>query len=124
VEELLAPESISHIPAWGMPNNRMGLKQLIASFRLAFPDLHCTLEDEIGENDKFAAHWTMRGTHMGSFLGNPPTGRMIVAKGIIFARTEKGRIVEDWILVDQMGILQQLGVVPPAGGAQMRKRDE
>jgi steroid delta-isomerase-like uncharacterized protein len=124
VEELLAPDSITHIPAWGMPNNRMGLKQLIASFRAAFPDLHCTVEDVIREGDKFAAHWTMRGTHKGSFFGNPPTGRTIVAKGIIFALIENGRIIEDWILVDQMGMLQQLGVVPPAGGAQVRKEDQ
>lgn len=115
VEELLAPDSIIHIPAWGMPNNRMGLKQLIAIFRAAFPDLHCTVEDEIREGDRFAAHWTIRGTHMGSFLRNPPTGRTIEAKGIIFARTEKGRIVENWILIDQFGLLQQLGVVPPPG---------
>lgn len=124
MEELLAPDSITHIPAWGMPNNRMGLKQLIASFRLAFPDLHCTVEDEIREGDKFAAHWTMRGTHKGSFFGNPPTGRMIVAKGIIFARTANGRIIEDWILVDQFGILQQIGVVPPPRDVQVQKEDQ
>ena len=116
VEDLLAPDSISHITAWGLPNNRMGLKQLIASFRLAFPDLHCTVEDEIREGDKFAAHWTMRGTHKGSFLGNPPTGRPVEVQGIIFARTENGRIVEDWTLIDQLGILQQIGLVPPPAG--------
>ncbi len=82
-------------------------------FRSAFPDLHCTVEDEIGEGDKLAAHWTMRGTHKGPFLGNPPTNRPIVVQGISFARTENGRIVEDWTLVDQMSILQQLGLIPP-----------
>jgi steroid delta-isomerase-like uncharacterized protein len=116
VEELLAPGNITHAPAWGIPNNRMGFKQLIAGFRTAFPDLHCTVEDEIRERDKFAAHWTMRGTHNGLFLGNLPTGRPVEVQGIIFACTENGRIVEDWILLDQMGVLQQLGVVPPPRG--------
>jgi predicted ester cyclase len=94
---------------------------LIASFRLAFPDLHCTIEDEIREVNKFAAHWTMRGTHKGPFLGNQPSGRTMVAKGIIFARTENGRIVEGWILVDQMGMLQQLGIIPPPRDVQVQK---
>ena len=115
------PDSIIHIPAWGMPDNRTGLKQLIASLRLAFPDLHCTIEDEIGEVNKFAAHWTMRGTHKGPFLGNQPTGRTIMAKGIIFARTENGRIIEDWILIDQMGMLQQLEIIPPPRDVQVQK---
>lgn len=124
VDELLAPGSITHIPAWGMPNNRMGLKQLIASFRAAFPDLHCTIEDEIHEGDRLAAHWTMHGTHQGQFLGNPPTGRPVEVQGIIFARTAGGRIVEDWILIDQLGMLQQLGIVPPSRDVQVQKEDK
>jgi steroid delta-isomerase-like uncharacterized protein len=113
VDELVAADSVSHTLSWAMPGSRMGLKQLIATFRTALPDLHCTVEDEIYEEDKFAAHWTMRGTHQGPFLGNRPTGRPVVVQGIIFARTADGRIVEDWTLVDQLGVLQQLGLVPP-----------
>jgi steroid delta-isomerase-like uncharacterized protein len=116
VDELMAHESITHIPAWGMPASRLGLKLFIASLRTAFPDLHCTIEDEILEAGRLAAHWTMRGTHQGSFLGNQPTGRPVEGQGTIFARIENGRIVEHWILVDQMGLLQQLGIVPPPSG--------
>ncbi|MCW5852692.1 MAG: ester cyclase [Anaerolineae bacterium] len=116
VEELLTPDSITHIPAWGLPHSRTGLQQLIASLRLAFPDLHCALEDEIREGERCAAHWTVRGTHTGLFLGNPATGKPIVAQSIIFARTADGRIVEGWLLIDQFGILQQLGIVPPPRG--------
>jgi steroid delta-isomerase-like uncharacterized protein len=116
VDELVAADGVSHTLSWGISGSRMGLKQLIANFRSAFPDLHGTVEDEIREGDKFAAHWTMRGTHKGRFLGNPPTGRSVVVQGIIFAHTENGRIVEGWTLVDQFGILQQLGLVPPPAG--------
>jgi steroid delta-isomerase-like uncharacterized protein len=123
VDELVAADRISHTLSWAMPGSRMGLKQLIATFRTAFPDLHCTVEDEIREGDKFAAHWTMRGTQTGSFLGNPPTGRPVEVQGIIFARTADGRIVEDWMLVDQMGMLQQLGIVPPPRDVRVQKED-
>ena len=116
LEELLTPDSITHLQTSGFPNNRTGFKQLIASLRLAFPDLHCTVEDEISEGEKLASHWTMRGTHKGFFMGSQPTGRLINVQGLIFAHTADGRIVEGWILIDQMGMLQQLGMVPPQRG--------
>ena len=114
VDEVLSPDHNAHNDFGGAPNGPQGLKCLIAMFRNAFPDLHCTLEDEIRQGDKLAAHWTMRGTHNGLFMGNSPTGKSIEVQGIIFARTENGRIVEDWTLVDEMGILEQLGLVPPS----------
>jgi predicted ester cyclase len=89
---------------------------MIAHLRLAFPDLQCLVEDEIEQGDKLAALWTMRGSHNGSFLGNQPTGRPVVMQGFIFMRTANGQIVENWILIDQMDLLQQLGVVPPPRG--------
>ena len=107
-----------------MPNNRMGLKHLIAGFRAAFPDLHCTVEDEIIDGDRIAAHWTLRGTHEGAFLGSPPTGRTVEVQGIFFARTAGGRIVENWIVLDQLGMLQQLGIVPPPREVQPPVNDE
>ena len=116
VDELLSSDHFAHTAFGGAPNGPQGLKWLIAMFRTAFPDIHCTVEDEIRVADQFAAHWTMRGTHKGSFLGNPPTGRPVVVQGIIFARTENGQMVEDWTLIDELGILQQLGLVPPPSG--------
>ena len=112
LEELLAPDSSSTILTWRMLNNRMSLKQLITSYRLAFPDLNCIVGDEIRVGDKLAANWTMRGTHQGLFMGNPPTGKQMQVQGIIFARFEGGMIVEYLMLIDQLGLLQQLGIIP------------
>lgn len=116
VDELVSVASFIHIPGWGMPASRLGLKQMIANLRSAFPDLHCTVDDEIIEGDKIAAHWTMHGTHKGMYFGNPPTGKQVSSLGFIFARIVEGKSVENWILIDQMGLLQQLGVVPPSRG--------
>ena len=113
VDEVLTPDYFAHNAFGGTPNGPKALKWLITMFRTAFPDLHCTIEDEITQGNKFAAHWTMHGTHKGLFLGNPPTGRQVEVRGMIFARTANGRIVEAWTLIDQIGILQQLGLVPP-----------
>ena len=112
VEELLTPDHFAHNTFGGAPNGPQGLKCLIAMLLTAFPDLYCTVEDEINESDKLAAHWTMRGTHKGMFLGNPPTGRQVEVQGITFARVEEGMIVEYWMLIDQFGLFQQLGIIP------------
>ena len=117
VDELVSADLATYVSGWGLPAGRLGLKQMIANLRAAFPDLYCTVEDEIREGDKLAAHWTMRGTHRGSYLGNPPTGKQVSSLGIIFARIAEGKIVENRILIDQMGLLQQLGVVPPSRGS-------
>lgn len=69
------------------------------------------------------AHWTRGGTHKGLFLGHPPTGSPVEVQGIIFARISNDRIIEDWTLVDPMGILQQPGIVPPPRDIQVQKEN-
>jgi predicted ester cyclase len=116
VDELVSVDSTPHLPGWGMPANRLGLKQMIANLRVAFPDLYCTVDDEVEARNKAAALWTLRGTHKASFFGNLPTGRRVEVQGFFFARKANGRITEGWILIDQMSMLQQIGVVPPPRG--------
>ncbi len=113
VDDVLAPDYQAQVTIGGAPHGPEGLKITIAIFRTAFPDLLCTVEDEIHEGDRFSARWTMRGTHQGPVLGNPPTGKRISVLGLIFRRTMDGKVAEDWTLVDQMGMLQQLGLVLP-----------
>jgi predicted ester cyclase len=113
LDELVSVDAASHIAGWDVPVNRLGLKQMIVTLRAAFPDIDCTIEDEIDGGDKLAARWAMRGTHRGSLFGNRPTGRQIKVPGFIFAHTAGGRIIEEWILIDQVAMLQQLGIIPP-----------
>lgn len=113
VDELVGPAGVTHAGAWGVLRTRSELKRLIALLLTGFPDLQCSVDDEIGAGDKVAAHWTLRGTHTGPFLGSPPTQRSVVVQGVSFAQIANGQIVESWMLLDQMSILQQLGLVPP-----------
>jgi predicted ester cyclase len=116
VDELALVDAVSHTPGWGIPANRLGLRLLIANLRAAFPDLHCTVDDEIERDNRSAALWTLRGTHKGVFLGNMPTGRRIEVLGFVFIHMKDGHITETWLMIDQMGMLQQIGVVPPPTG--------
>jgi hypothetical protein len=67
----------------------------------------------VAEGDKVVVHFTFRGTHKGVFAGIPPTGKQVEMKGVQIARLVNEQIVEDWVIRDTMGLMQQLGVIPP-----------
>lgn len=93
------------------------VKRFMGEFRSAFPDFHTTIEDQIAEDDKVVTRWTMRGTHEGEFRGIAPTGKQISVTGIGIFRFSDGKVVESWDNFDQLGMMQQLGAVPPPEGA-------
>jgi steroid delta-isomerase-like uncharacterized protein len=116
VDEFFAPDYVSHNAPPGMPNDREGLKALVAMYVGAFPDLKVTSDFQLAEGDKVVMRWTARGTHTGELMGIPATGKRIEMTGISIQRIAGGKIVEEWDESDQMGMMQQLGVVPPPGG--------
>ncbi|HXZ05966.1 MAG TPA: ester cyclase [Ktedonobacteraceae bacterium] len=87
-------------------------KRSAGMYLAAFPDLHFAFEDYIAEGDQVVVRWTSTGTHKGELMGIPPTGKQFSATGIEIYRFEGGKIVEHWLASDQLGMLQQLGVVP------------
>ncbi len=91
------------------------LRQTAKVFRDAFPDLQFTAEDMIAEGEKVAARLTMSGTHQGEFMGVAPTGNRVEVTGIDIVRFEGGKIVEHWGNSDDLGMMQQLGVIPEPG---------
>jgi len=69
----------------------------------------------IAEEDKVVSRFTFQGTHTGEFMGIAPTGREVTVMQISIDRIADGKIVEHWGLVDQLSLLQQLGVGPLIG---------
>ena len=92
-----------------------GARQLVIELRAAFPDFEFRVADQIAEGDHVATCWTIYGTHRGRFQGIPASGRPIRMNGITMFRLAEGKLVEEWIAEDQLGVLQQLGVLPPPG---------
>jgi steroid delta-isomerase-like uncharacterized protein len=114
-ETFWAVDLIDHSPA--IPNQPAGVagaRQVFVSFKTAFPDLQFTIEDIVIEGDKVAWRWTSTGTNIGSMMGLPPTGKKATITGIEIYRIADGKIVERWGNFDQLGMLQQLGVIPTA----------
>jgi steroid delta-isomerase-like uncharacterized protein len=104
-----------YLPNWmlpGFPKSAEGLRQFVTTFRQGMPDLHLAIEDMVADGDRVAWRFTATGTHTGELLGIPLTNRPVNADGIVIARFEGGRYGEDWVNFDQLGMFQQLGVIP------------
>jgi len=116
VDELVSPDYIEHDPGFPQPvHGPEGLKQYFMVFRTAFPDTTITIEDMIAEGDTIAVRHTYRGTHKGDLMGMPPTGKQVTVTGIVIHRIADGKFVESWVNADNLGLMQQLGVVPTMG---------
>jgi steroid delta-isomerase-like uncharacterized protein len=111
VDELLAEDFVDHSPMPGVPPTRDGVKMLFAGLRLAFPDLRVTISEQIAENDRVATRKTFRGTHDGDFLGIPPSGRPVEFEVIDILTIEGGLIREHRLVIDQLGLMKQLGAI-------------
>lgn len=112
VDEFLAPDFVEHNPFPGIPPTREGWKQAFMMFVEGAPGYH-VVEDLVAEGDKVAGRITAYGKHEGELFGIPATGKDIRVTGIAIWRIRDGQIVEHWHETDQMGLMQQLGVVPP-----------
>ena len=88
--------------------------QFVLSIFSAFPDVHYDLVDQIAEGDKVASRWRCVATHRGEFMGVAPTGKQVTVTGLTINRILNGKIVEEWAEWDNLGLMQQLGVVTTA----------
>jgi steroid delta-isomerase-like uncharacterized protein len=113
VDELVASDFVEHDPS--LPEEvrgPAGVKELIAGYRAAFPDIHITIEDQIADGDYVVSRWSGTGTHQGELMGMPATGKQATVTGITIDRIADGRIAESWDNWDTLGMMQQLGAIP------------
>lgn len=96
------------------------IKQSVIITRAAFPDIHFTIDHLIAEGDKVVGAFTIRGTHKGNLGGIAPTGKQVVFTAVDIWRFEGNKIVERCLAsIDRLGIMQQLGVIPPPGSVEV-----
>jgi predicted ester cyclase len=113
LDEIFAPNAVIYDPSVpGLSRGPEGAKQYVRLFCAAFPDTQVTADDIFAEGDKVALRWSSRGTHKGELMGIAPTGKQVTVTGQAIYRLANGKIEEDWIQGDVLGVLQQLGVVP------------
>ena len=114
VDELCTSDHLFHnTPA--TLHGREEFKQLLSVYLIAFPDARFTVEDEIAEGERVASRYTFYGTHQGELMGIPPTGKQVTVTGMIINRIVNGKSEEGWLNFDALGMMQQLGILPPPG---------
>jgi steroid delta-isomerase-like uncharacterized protein len=114
LDELFNPDFIDHSGISTEPNLD-GTKQFFTMFFTAFPDIQVTIHDQVAEGDKVWMRKTFKGTHQGEFMGIPPTGKHVEINVIDIHRVVDGKIIEHWAVADMLGLMQQLGAIPPPG---------
>ena len=101
VEELFAPGAARRV------------KRLFTEFYTAFPDWREKIVELVAEGNTVAGRFRCSGTHLGKFLGEPPTGKRMEVEEVFFLRIENGKFVDFWGLEDSLGRMRQLGLIPP-----------
>jgi steroid delta-isomerase-like uncharacterized protein len=119
LDTLISPDAIDHSTVGGKPKMEKGsasFRAIVGMFRAAMPDVHLTIDDEVYAGDRVVHRWHLEGTDTGGLMGMPPSGKKVRFSGITTARMRDGKIVERWANVDELGLLQQLGIAPPPQG--------
>jgi predicted ester cyclase len=116
-DDLVSEDFVNHDAPPGAPGGPVGLRQIVTMLRTAFPDLHQQIEEVIAADEMVVVRTTMTGTHTGPFPGAPlrgipPTGRRFAQQQVHIFRFAGGKAVEHRAVRDDLGMLQQLGVIP------------
>jgi steroid delta-isomerase-like uncharacterized protein len=112
IDELLAESFVDHSAVPPLPSTREGVKIYFAAFHAAFSGCHVTVLDQVAEGDTVVTRKTFHGTHTSAFFGIPATGRSVSFAVIDILRFQDGKITDHWNVVDQLGLMRQLGVIP------------
>jgi len=109
-------DMVEQVPFPGQGPGIEGLKDVLRGLRTAFPDMHWTIEEQIAEEAKVLTRFEWTGTHGGPFLGVPATHRPVKVWGMVIDRFESGKIKDTRIIMDTLGLMVQLGVLPGPNG--------
>jgi steroid delta-isomerase-like uncharacterized protein len=115
VDEIFAPDYLHHDPANPDPRPVVGPKGVrdhLESLTAGFPDVRFDVDEMVAEGEDIVVRWTATLTHTGDYFGLPPSGKKAKITGMNTWRTANGKAVEGWVNRDDMGLLQQLGVIP------------
>ena len=113
LREIISPQLVNHTPMTpDAPGGVEEVKTIFDMFHAAFDGFAVEVLDQLAEGDKVMTYKVFSGTHTGEFLGIPPTGRKVRFGVMDIVRIADGQFVEHWGMVDQLGLLTQLGAVP------------
>lgn len=116
VEDFFWEDMVEQVPLPGQGPGIEGLKDALRGLREAFPNMLWTVQEQIAEGDKVVSRFEWTGTQQGTFLGVPATNQTVTVWGMVIDRLDGGKIKDTRIIMDTLGLMMQLGVVPPPKG--------
>jgi len=102
---------VVHAP--GVPPGLAGARQVLASYFRGFPDFHLTIESVLALDGDLLARLWATGTHQGAFLGLAPSGQRVSVSAFEAWRLRDARCAEQWLHLDLLELLHQLGAAHP-----------
>jgi steroid delta-isomerase-like uncharacterized protein len=114
IDELFSPEFVDHSASSELKGTE-GTKVFFTMMFAAFPDMHFTVVQQIAEGDQVMTHKTFHGTHQGSFMGIPASGKHVSIDTMDVLAIHDGKITDHWTVADMLSMLQQIGAVSAPG---------
>jgi len=111
-ERLLAPDYLRHDANMPDMEGPRAALDFIAGVVSAFPDIQLRVEQLIVQDDLVAVRLFLRGSHRGTFLGVPASGREVAFESMEVFRLAGGKIAEQWVVLNALGLFQQIGAIP------------
>ena len=109
LKELVHPDYVYRAPGREIRGAEK-IQTLFETYRSAFTDLRIRIDDLIATDDRVAIAFTLTGTHGGALMGIDATGKRVKVNGTVFSRFEGGKIIEEWEILDQLSLFEQLGM--------------
>jgi steroid delta-isomerase-like uncharacterized protein len=110
LNELIHPNYVYRSPDQEL-HGVEGIKDLFTAYRAAFPDLNIEIDDLVAADEKVVISFTLTGTHKDDLMGIAATDKQVKVHGVVMSRFEDGKIIEEWEILDQLTMFQQLGIV-------------
>jgi predicted ester cyclase len=120
IDEIFHPDYLDHVAPPGTPTGKEGVQAIFTMFRTGFPDVKFHIDQMVGEGNYVATLVHGEGTQTGQFIEFPPSGKHAVWRSVGFFRVEDGLIREHWGIPDLLGLLIQIGIIPPPDAESAR----
>ena len=114
IDEFASADYVYRAPGMEPLRGLNELRELVAFYRTAFPDLSNTIEEQVAEGSKVVTRGTTHGTHEGPLGNVPASGNHIEVPWVMISRFDGEKIAEEWEIYNALELMQQIGAIPRA----------
>ncbi len=118
IDEFFTPDFVGHYSGFPPVYGRDGFREFLSIYTTGLSDRRNDIEDMLVDGDQVGVRLTSHGRNTGQMFGMPPTGRTVAVKSLMIFRMAGDKAAEQWVSNDDLGMMQQLGVIPETAAAE------